>query len=138
MLVGYVEVALADQDFSLGSPQSRKLEDGNYEVTFRYRPSAGTKSVYLAGDFIEWKPSELKMEGPDSSGHFTLKKTLPTGHHEYKYVLEGKTWRHDPGNRVQTGMYHNSVIELATATRKSQAPNWYARERAGMASSPGS
>ena len=117
MLVGYVEVALADQDFSVGSPQSRKLEDGNYEVTFRYRPSAGTKSVYLAGDFNEWKPSELKMEGPDSSGHFTLKKTLPTGHHEYKYVLEGKTWRHDPGNRVQAGMYHNSVIELAAAKK---------------------
>ena len=100
-----------------GSPQSRKLEDGSYEVTFRYRPSAGTKSVYLAGDFNEWKPSELKMEGPDSSGGFELKKTLAAGHHEYKYVLEGKTWRHDPGNRVQAGMYHNSVIELAAAKK---------------------
>jgi peroxiredoxin len=118
MLVGYVEVALADQDFSLGEPKSRKLEDGRYEVTFRYRPPAGTKAVYLAGEFNEWKPAELKMDGPDSSGQFELKQTLPAGRHEYKYVLEGKTWRHDPGNRLQAGMYHNSVLELRDVSDK--------------------
>jgi hypothetical protein len=113
MLVGYVEVALADQDLSLGSPSSRKLDDGRYEVTFRYEAPAGTKSVYLAGGFNEWKPADLKMDGPDDSGQFHLKRILPAGRHEYKYVLEGKKWRHDPGNRRQEGHYHNSMIELS-------------------------
>ena len=36
MLVGYVEVALAAQDFGLGGPEARKLDNGRYEVTFRY------------------------------------------------------------------------------------------------------
>jgi peroxiredoxin len=121
MLVGYVEVALADQDFSLGSPSSRKLDDGKYEVTFRYRAPAGTKAVYLAGAFNEWKPADLKMDGPDDSGHFSLKKVLAAGRHEYKYVLEGKKWRHDPGNRRQEGHYHNSVIDLSDEKLKQNA-----------------
>jgi hypothetical protein len=115
MLVGYVEVALADQDLNLGEPRSRKLDDGRYEVTFRYHPPAGTKAVYLAGEFNEWKPADLKMDGPDDTGNFQFKQTLPAGRHEYKYVIEGTKWRHDPGNRRQAGDYHNSVLELGNA-----------------------
>ncbi len=118
MLVGYVEVALADQDLSLGDPTSRKLDDGRYEVTFRYRPPTGTKAVYLAGEFNEWKPADLKMDGPDDTGHFQFKQTLPAGRHEYKYVLEGTKWRHDPGNPRQAGDYHNSVVQLGEAKAK--------------------
>ena len=112
MLVGYVEVALADQDFALGEPEARKRDDGRYDVTFRYRPPAGTASVYLAGTFNDWKPTALKMDGPDNAGRFETRLTLAAGNHEYKYVLEGTTWRHDPGNRRQAGYYHNSVLEL--------------------------
>ena len=112
MLVGYVEVALADQDLGLGGPTTRKLDDGKYEVTFRYKAPAGTKVVYLAGEFNDWKPDDLKMDGPDASGTFERKQTLAAGSHEYKYVLEGKKWRHDPGNRRQLGGYHNSGLEL--------------------------
>jgi hypothetical protein len=38
MLVGYVEVALADQDLTLGLPAAGSLGDGHYDVIFRYRP----------------------------------------------------------------------------------------------------
>jgi peroxiredoxin len=112
MLVGYVEVALDEQDFALGEPEARKRDDGRYDVTFRYRPPAGTPSVYLAGTFNDWKPTALKMVGPDKSGRFETKLTLAAGTHEYKYVLEGTRWRHDPGNHRQAGFYHNSVLEL--------------------------
>jgi peroxiredoxin len=112
MLVGYVEVAPDAQDFALGEPEARKRDDGRYDVTFRYRPPAGTPSVYLAGTFNDWKPTALKMVGPDKSGQFETKLILAAGTHEYKYVLEGTRWRHDPGNRRQAGFYHNSVLEL--------------------------
>jgi 1,4-alpha-glucan branching enzyme len=112
MLVGYVEVALADQDLALGEPEARKRDDGRYDVTFRYRPPAGTASVYLAGGFNDWKQTALKMDGPDKSGEFRTTLTLDAGTHEYKYVLDGTKWRHDPGNRRQEGYYHNSVLEL--------------------------
>jgi peroxiredoxin/mono/diheme cytochrome c family protein len=115
MLVGYVEVAHAHQDLGLGFPASKKLDDGRYEVTFRFKPPAGTKDVYLAGEFNDWKPADLKMAGPDASGTFELKQSLAAGSHEYKFVLEGKKWRHDPGNRRQVGGYHNSGLELGEA-----------------------
>jgi hypothetical protein len=115
MLVGYVEIALADQDLSLGEPTARKSGDGRHEVTFRYRPPAGTHAVYLAGTFNDWKPTAMKMDGPDGSGRFHTKLVLNAGTYEYKYVLEGTRWRHDPGNRRQAGYYHNSVIEVGKA-----------------------
>ena len=121
MLVGYVEVALADQNLALGEPTVQKRDDGRYDVTFRYRPPAGTASVYLAGGFNDWKPTALKMDGPDKSGEFQTKLTLDAGTHEYKYVLDGTKWRHDPGNRRQVGYYHNSVLELGNSPSKREA-----------------
>jgi peroxiredoxin/mono/diheme cytochrome c family protein len=112
MLVGYVEVALADQDLSLGGPEVQKSDDGTHVVTFRYRPPAGTKAVYLTGIFNDWKPNALKMDGPDDSGRYQTKLSLDPGTHEYKFVLDGTRWRQDPGNGRQTGNHHNSVVEV--------------------------
>jgi peroxiredoxin len=112
MLVGYVEVALADQDLKLGGPSIRKLEDRRHEVTFTYHPPPATKSVYLAGTFNDWKPADMQMDGPDESGRFQRTMVLKNGTYEYKFVIDGTRWRHDPGNRRQVGHYHNSVLEL--------------------------
>ena len=30
--------------------------------------------------------------------------------HEYKFVIDGKTWRADPGNPDFSGQYANSVL----------------------------
>jgi hypothetical protein len=110
MLVGYFDMALADQDLEEGLPQVKALGGKRYEVLFHYRPPVGTKAVYLAGDFNGWKPTGHKMDGPDRDGRFTARLELKPGRYEYKFVLEGKTWRHDPGNPQQTGYFHNSVL----------------------------
>jgi peroxiredoxin len=112
MLVGYVETALAYQDLSLGEPIARKLDDGRFEVTFRFRPPTAARAVYLAGTFNDWKPADIKMDGPDDSGRFQKKMTLKPGSHEYKFVVEGTRWHQDPGNPRQVGFYNNSVIEV--------------------------
>jgi peroxiredoxin/mono/diheme cytochrome c family protein len=114
MLVGYLDVALADQDLALGGPKVKRLGDGRSEVTFRYQLPAGTKAsaVYLAGTFNDWKPDGLKMDGPDADGRYTSRLELKPGLHEYKFVLDGTRWRHDPGNARQAGYFHNSVVEV--------------------------
>jgi peroxiredoxin len=112
MLVGYVDVALADQDLTAGEPESRPLGNDRYEVTFRYHPTDATQAVYLAGDFNEWKPTALKMNGPDAKGLFEAKVELSKGTHEYKFVLDGTRWRFDPGNKRQVGIYKNSAIDI--------------------------
>ena len=118
MLVGYVEIASADQDLGLGGPTVRTMDDGRGEVTFRYRPPAGTKAVYLAGSFNDWKPTALKMDGPDAAGRYQAKLILVQGAHEYKYVLDGtRCARRIPGNPHNQGggYYHNSVVEVGRA-----------------------
>jgi peroxiredoxin len=121
MMVGFFESALVDQDLSLGGPQVRPLPAGpdgarQYEVTFQYRPPADAKAktVYLAGAFNDWKPDGHQMDGPDRDGAFVTRLTLKKGSHEYKFVIDGKVWKHDPGNRHQAGFYNNSVVEVGT------------------------
>ncbi len=86
MLVGCVEVAPVDQDLSPSEPLTRKLGDGRYEVTFRYQPPANARAVYLAGTFNDWKPTALKMDGPDGSGMFQAKVVVNQGPLEYKFL----------------------------------------------------
>lgn len=52
------------------------------------------------------------MDGPDASGWYSLHRKLKAGTHEYKFVLDGKNWRQDPGNPRQTGYDKNSVLML--------------------------
>jgi hypothetical protein len=110
MLVGYFDMALADQDLRAGLPRIHAVADGRYEVQFHYLAPAGTKAVFLAGEFNNWKTNAHKMDGPDAKGLFTTNLTLRPGRYEYKYVLEGKNWRHDPANPHQAGYFHNSVL----------------------------
>jgi len=98
-----------------GPPLVKELERGNYEVTFRYRPVGRVhrdKTVYLAGTFNDWKPTGLKMSGPDKDGYYKTSMQLGAGRYEYKFVIDGKVWRHDPNNDALSGAYRNSVIEV--------------------------
>lgn len=112
MHVGYLNFILADQDLALGAPASRKLADGRYEVTFRHRPDAPAKSVALVGTFTDWKERPLAMTGPDDKGNYSTTIPLDAGSHEYKFLIDGQTFRHDPGNPDSAGFFHNSLIRL--------------------------
>jgi peroxiredoxin len=113
MLVGYLNYALRDQDLTQGAPTARKLADGRYEVTFRHRPEASVKKVELACKAIGWEKNLQTMTGPDPEGRYSVKVNLPAGTHQYKFVLDGSKWIHDPGNSEQDGFFHDSVIKLA-------------------------
>ncbi len=112
MHVGYLNFALADQDLTLGKPTSKRLANGQYEVRFQYRPEAPAKSLAVVGTFTDWKERPLAMTGPDAGGNYSTKITLGPGSHEYKFLIDGETFRHDPGNPESAGFFHNSVIRL--------------------------
>ena len=115
MMVGTWGMALAEQDFSVGPPRMKRLADGNFDVTFRYRPQGEAKAVYLAGTFNNWKATALPMSGPDAAGYYSVTQKLPAGPHEYKFVIDGTGWRNDPGNPRQVGFYRNSQIHVGEA-----------------------
>jgi peroxiredoxin len=112
MHVGYLNFALADQDLTLGKPVSKRLASGRYEVTFRHRPAEAAKSVAVVGTFTDWQKRPLAMTGPDDRGNYSTTIVLGPGAHEYKFLIDGKTYRHDPGNPESAGYFHNSLLRL--------------------------
>jgi peroxiredoxin len=112
MHVGYLNFVLADQDLALGMPASKRLSSGQYEVTFRHRPTAPAKSVALVGTFTDWKQHPRAMTGPDARGGYATTVVLGPGSHEYKFLIDGDTFRQDPGNPESAGFFHNSLIRL--------------------------
>jgi peroxiredoxin/mono/diheme cytochrome c family protein len=112
MMIGFFGYTQAEQDLRLGAPTVKRAGDDEYEVTFRYPAPKEGKEVYLAGTFNEWAPSEHKMDGPDGAGMFTTRLILKSGEHQYKFVVDGKRWRSDPGNPRQVEFWNNSAIIL--------------------------
>ena len=60
----------------------------------------------------DWSPVQ-KLDGPDKQGVFTTTLVLPAGRYEYKYVQDGKNYRHDPANWRQAGFFNNSVLTVS-------------------------
>jgi hypothetical protein len=112
MHVGYLNFALIDQDLARGVPTSKRLANGQYEVTFHHRPEVPAKSVALVGMFTDWKERPLAMTGPDALGNYSTTIALDPGSHEYKFLIDGETFCHDPGNPEFAGFFHNSLIRL--------------------------
>lgn len=56
----------------------------------------GAQRVDLVGDFNNWRPGELRLQGPDASGHWTANVELPEGHYEYQFLVDGRIWVTDP------------------------------------------
>jgi hypothetical protein len=83
-------------------------------VLFQYR-SEDASSVSLVGDFNQWSPNEDSMTDENRDGIWTLTYPLTPGVYEYKFVVNGDLWIHDPSNpnRVADGFGgENSVVEV--------------------------
>jgi hypothetical protein len=113
MMVGTMATSPLDQDLALGLPKSEKIGDRLYRVQFAYRPGKPVDAVYLAGSFNEWQKDGLKLDGPDDVGCFRTSVELKSGKHEYKFVVDGDQWRSDPNNPLKSGLFGNSVLEIA-------------------------
>ena len=121
MLVAQFEAVLDDQNLRLGGPVVKPAGGEDFEVEFKFRPSATAAAVYLAGSFNEWKPADHKLDGPDKNGAYSTKLKLKAGVYEYKFVIDGKTFRSDPGNPDFAGQYANSVLKIAPREKQPAA-----------------
>lgn len=112
MMIGSITMSHADQDLRLGPPRVEKMDDAKYRVHFRYRPKTPVESIHVAGTFNDWKQTELPLDGPDEAGIYSTALELAPGEHEYKFVVDGKTWVNDPGNPELVGYYKNNVVRV--------------------------
>ena len=81
------------------------------EVGFKFTAEPGS-NVFVAGTFNHWDPAQYKLRENAKKGVFATSLTLPTGEHEYKFVVNG-VWCVDPHCAVAVPNAHgthNSVL----------------------------
>ena len=81
-------------------------------VNFTFQPHGDVKTVALVGDWNDWEPEEMLRK---KDGSFYKRKYLLLGRNcEFKYLVDGKEWVHDPHVSKVTNSYgsHNSLLKL--------------------------
>ena len=64
-------------------------------VRFKLSAKAGSH-VFVAGTFNKWNPTENPLDDNPDIGNFKTVLRVPSGAHEYKFVVNG-IWTVDPG-----------------------------------------
>ena len=92
-----------------GAPQLGD-EEGIAQFVGRF---PGARSVNVVGSFNDWGPVSIPLEDRDHDGVWQADVVLPTGIHEYMFVVDGERWVVDPlaGRFVDDGFgRENSVL----------------------------
>jgi len=85
-------------------------------VTFTYEPAERPGSVHLAGSFNGWSTSMDAMADEDGDGIWTITLDLEPGEYQYKFVIDGGTWKEDPEAAAYADDGYggqNSVVRVA-------------------------
>lgn len=76
-------------------------------------PAPAAQAVSVVGSFNDWNPIGHRMAVSSATGLWTITLPLPSGEHQYLFVVDGEQWVPDPGAHAQVddgfGMT-NSVI----------------------------
>lgn len=79
-------------------------------VKFTMIPKISAKSVFLAGQFSDWKPLPMRKR---DDGKYSALIPLPAGRtYEYKFIIDGQ-WVHDPDNPLRSPNPLGSVNSIA-------------------------
>jgi len=57
----------------------------------------GASKVTLVGDFNDWSVDSTPLVNGVSGGLWTVTVPLPPGRYRYAFLVDGRTWRPDPG-----------------------------------------
>jgi 1,4-alpha-glucan branching enzyme len=71
--------------------------------------------VNLVGDFNGWDSAATPLQPVGAAGVWSVEVALPSGRHEYAFVIDGREWRPDPAApRALANEYGapNSVITV--------------------------
>ncbi|MEX2316534.1 MAG: redoxin domain-containing protein [Pirellulales bacterium] len=122
MMLGSFVTSLPETAVRGEFPKVTHVRGEQFDVTFRYQPGVeqrNAKLVYLAGTFNNWNGTAVKMDGPDEGGGFQKTIRLKPGQYEYKFVINGNDWIHDPDNPDQYGPFTNSVVRVRQVGKES-------------------
>ena len=79
-------------------------------VTFLYHGAADSVGLRC---WIHGLPASQPFDRIEGTDDWILRIDLPPNSRiEYKFVVDGKHWKPDPGNRDQVGTYRNSLLVI--------------------------
>lgn len=87
-------VVVAKKTTAAAAPQATK--PAKVDVTFSVHAEKD-KTVYVAGEFNNWDPTDKKLVYKARQGIYTGTIKLRPGEYQYKFVIDG-TWCADPEN----------------------------------------
>jgi hypothetical protein len=69
-------------------------------------------SVAVVGAFNDWRPEATPLADDDHDGVWDARVILPTGQHEYMFVVDGERWVSDPlaGRYVADGFGRQNAV----------------------------
>jgi hypothetical protein len=83
------------RSFVVASPETVAVADTVYVVRFVLAvPDA--RSVALAGDFNGWSRSATPLVEGENPGQWSVTLSVPSGRHEYAFIVDGERWVPDP------------------------------------------
>lgn len=71
------------------------------EKTFRLEGNGGAQTVWLTGSFTSWggNPGAGAIElTKDAGSVWNVTRTMDSGEHQYKFIVDGTSWIADPAN----------------------------------------
>jgi Glycogen recognition site of AMP-activated protein kinase len=80
----------------------------------------GARSVNVVGSFNDWGPVSIPLEDRDHDGVWQAVVVLPTGTHEYMFVVDGERWVVDPlaGRFVEDGFGRENSVLIVRPLRR--------------------
>ena len=95
--------------------------NGNYVEFCFFRPEA--KRVWLAGDFNNWRPEEMKMMR-QANGDWLAQLQLAPGKYRFHYVADGQIYVDYAAFGVEIGLWGlDSVVHITKGTVPLQFDN---------------
>ena len=96
------------------SPNSRMVDTVHLVRFVLMAP--GAKSVSLVGDFNAWVKGATALEQTGREGVWVASVVVPSGRHEYAFVVDGNRWVSDPSAPVKIDEYNveSSILSVGS------------------------
>ena len=91
------------------------LGGDRFLVNFRFTAPPEAETVHVAGSFNGWDPAATAMQRQGNTQTFSTDVVLARGRYEYKFVIDGSTWRTDMDNPNRTDGYQNALLFVGLA-----------------------
>jgi hypothetical protein len=117
--IGFVALGTLGLARAFNTPTAVVASADTVHVVRFVLDAPNAQSVALVGDFNGWSRTATPLDAGEAPGRWTISLTLPSGRHEYAFVVDGEEWVADPATssmRDEFGV-ESSIVRVGGAVR---------------------